>query len=157
MAVLLQAQLRRAGVAVKIEQMDASAFGSRQQAHTFDAALGGFHAGSSPDGIHEVWTSAGLGENGANYGSYASPVFDAQFDSAMVAGPHAARAAFTRAYTTINEDAPAVWLYEPKTVIGIDRRFRTGVMRPDAWWIGVADWYIPASERVPRDRLLLSR
>jgi peptide/nickel transport system substrate-binding protein len=157
MAVLLQAQLHRAGVAVKIEQMDASAFGGRLQAHTFDAALGAFHGGASPDGTRDVWTSAGLGDNGANYGSYANPVFDAQFDSALVASPEGARAAFTRAYTTINEDAPAVWLYEPKTVLGIDRRFRTAEMRPDAWWIDLADWYIPPSERVPRDRLLLSR
>ena len=68
-----------------------------------------------------------------------------------------ARERFTLAYAIINQDAPAVWLYEPKTVIGIHRRIRTGWMRPDAWWADLADWYIPPVERLLRDRLPLAR
>ena len=61
------------------------------------------------------------------------------------------------AYTTINKDAPAVWLYEPKTVLGVDRRIKMPWLRPDAWWADLGEWYIPAAERISRDRLLLSR
>jgi hypothetical protein len=46
-----------------------------------------------------------------------------------------------------------VWLYEPKTVIGLHRRVRIGVVRPDAWWIDLGSWYIPPAERLLRDRL----
>jgi peptide/nickel transport system substrate-binding protein len=157
LAVLLQAQLRRMGIRVDIEQMDNSAFMARQQAHSFDAALGGWHLGASPDGTREAWSTAGVGKDGVNYGSYENPAFDAQFDSALLADPDHARQRFTLAYGTINQDAPAVWLYESRTAIGLHRRIRTGWMRPDAWWVDLADWHIPVEERLPRDRLPLAR
>jgi len=40
----------------------------------------------SPDGTRAAWSSAGVGDAGVNYGSYESPVFDAQLDSALRAG-----------------------------------------------------------------------
>lgn len=151
LAVLLQEQLRGTGIRVNIEQMDNSAFMTRQQARTFDAVLGAWHLGASPDGTRLAWSSAGLGKEGTNFGSYANPTFDAQLDSALLSGPELARERFTRAYGTINQDAPAVWLYEPRAVIGLHTRIRTGWMRPDAWWADLGDWHIPPSERLARD------
>ncbi|MFL5558166.1 MAG: hypothetical protein ACJ794_05995, partial [Gemmatimonadaceae bacterium] len=86
-----------------------------------------------------------------------NPRFDALLDSALAADPASARVAFTRAYSVINEDAPAIWLYEPRKIIGIHRRIRTAKMRPNAWWFDLADWYIPPVERVPRDRTPTAR
>ena len=157
LAVLLQAQLRSMGIRVEIEQMENSAFMARQQTRSFDAALGGWHLGTSPDGTRQAWSTAGADKDGVNYGSYENPTFDAQLDSALRADPERAREKFTLAYATINQDAAAVWLYEPRTVIGLHRRLRTGWMRPDAWWADLGDWYIPASERLLRDRLPLVR
>lgn len=157
MAVLLQAQLRRMGIRINIEQLEAATVVAKQAAHNFDTALGGWHLGASPDGIRQAWSSKGVSKEGLNYGSYENPVFDAQLDSALRADAAHARERFTLAYVTINEDAPAVWLYEPMSVIGIHRRIRTGWMRPDAWWADLGTWYIPPSERLPRDRLLPPR
>jgi peptide/nickel transport system substrate-binding protein len=157
MAVPLQAQLGQMGIRVAIETMGSAAMGSREQAGRFDAALGSWHMGASPDGTRAAWSSAGVGDAGVNYGSYESPVFDAQLDSALRADSAHARDLFSRAYATINADAPAVWLYEPMTIMGLHRRIRTGWTRPDAWWINLGDWYIPRRERVLRDRLQLSR
>jgi peptide/nickel transport system substrate-binding protein len=157
MAVQIQAQLRRAGIRVEVVPMEASAMGALQDAHKFDAALGDWHMGASPDGTGQAWSTKGIGKDGVNYGSYSDPLFDAQLDSALRAGPTRARAAFTAAYATINGDAPAVWLYEPKTVLGIHRRIKIPWMRPDAWWADLGEWYIPPAERLPRDLLLLSR
>ena len=158
MAVLLQAQLRRAGIRMNIDQMDYPAFLSRWSGHNFDAALGNWNMGATPGGTPHAWGSIGIGKEGTNFGSYANPVFDAQLDSALAArNPEEARARFTRAYETINEDAPAIWLYEPKTVIGIHRRIRTTPMRSGAWWIDLASWWIPAADRLPKDRLPRAR
>lgn len=157
LAVLIQAQLRRMGIRVDIGQMDNSAFQARQQARTFDAVIGSWQVGASPDGTRQGWSSAGVGKDGLNYGSYENPTFDAQLDSALVSDPEHAREKFTLAYATINQDAPAVWLYEPRTVIGLHRRIRTGWMRPDAWWTDLGDWHIPPAERLLRDRLRLAR
>jgi len=145
------------GIRVNIEQMDNSAFMARQQARTFDAVLGAWHLGASPDGTRLAWSSAGLGREGTNFGSYANPTFDAQLDSALLSGPDRARERFTLAYGTINQDAPAVWLYEPRAVIGLHRRIRTGWTRPDAWWADLGDWHIPPAERLTRDLVRLAR
>jgi peptide/nickel transport system substrate-binding protein len=151
LAVLLQEQLRSAGVRVNIEQMDNSALMARQQARSFDAVLGAWHLGASPDGTRLAWSSIGANKDGTNFGSYENPTFDAQLDSALLSESGDARDRFTRAYATINEDAPAVWLYEPRAVIGLHRRIQTGWMRPDAWWADLGNWYIPGAERIPRD------
>jgi hypothetical protein len=78
-------------------------------------------------------------------------------DSALSAGFGNARERFTAAYAVINDDAPAVWLYEPRKIIGIHKRIRTSGMRPDAWWADLAEWSIPPSERILRDRLPIRR
>jgi peptide/nickel transport system substrate-binding protein len=156
-AVLLQAQLRSMGIGVAIEQMEGSAFMAREDSRNFDAALGNWHLGASPDGTRQAWSTAGMNREGVNFGSYENPTFDAQLDTALRADSAHARERFTLAYVTINQDAPAVWLYEPRTVIGLHRRIRTGWMRPDAWWADLGDWYIPPLERVLRDRLPLAR
>ena len=153
LAVLIQEQLRSMGIRVNIELMDNSAFMAREQAHTFDAVLGGSHLRASPDGTRLAWTSAGLGKEGTNFGSYSNRAFDIQLDSALLSGLEDARQRFTRAYSTINQDAPAVWLYEPRAVIGIHTRIRTGWMRPDAWWADLGDWHVNASQRLARDRV----
>ena len=49
---------------------------------------------------------------------------------------------------SIIEDAPGIWLYEPPTVAGMHKRIRTTAMRADGYWSGMADWWIPAAERI---------
>jgi peptide/nickel transport system substrate-binding protein len=157
MGLLLQEQLRRMGVRVQLEQLESSTEGDREARGTFDAALGSWTMPSSPDGMRDAWTTHGIGKQGVNYGSYSNPRFDALLDSALRADPAHAREKFTMAFAVINDDAPAVWLYEPRKIIGIHRRIRTAEMRPDAWWFDLADWYIPRVDRLLRDRIPLAR
>jgi peptide/nickel transport system substrate-binding protein len=157
MGPLLQEQLRRMGIRVELEQLETSTENDREAHGAFDAALSSWTMSSSPDGMRDAWTSHGIGKNGVNYSSYSNPRFDALLDSALWADSATAREKFTRAFAVINEDAPAVWLYEPRKIIGIHRRIRTTEMRPDAWWFDLADWYIPPVERLLRDRIPLLR
>jgi len=155
MAVLLQEQLRRIGVAVDLDQMDHATFQARLTARDFDAALWDWHLGSSAGALKETWTTAAArGPSGLNYGSYSNPTFDAYVDSATSAMDLAkSRSYYTVAYRIAIEDAPAIWLFEPRMVLGIHRRIKPAPIRPDAWWYSVADWYIPAGEQIPRDRV----
>jgi peptide/nickel transport system substrate-binding protein len=157
MGPLLQEQLRRIGIRVELERLEPSTEGDREARGTFDAALSSWTMASSPDGMREAWTSHGIGKYGVNYGSYSNPRFDALLDSALGADSAHAREKFTMAFAVINDDAPAVWLYEPRKILGIQRRIRTAEMRPDAWWFALGDWYIPPVERLMRDRIPLSR
>lgn len=152
MAVLVQEQLRQAGVKVDIDQLDFPAFVSRENSRTFDAAFGQWHVEASPGSIRQTWGTAGVVPGGSNYGSYSSSLFDAQIDSALADGTFVARRAhFTAAYRTIDDDAPAIWFAEPKRIMAVNRRINTGALRADAWWANVADWMIPAGKRIARD------
>jgi peptide/nickel transport system substrate-binding protein len=79
---------------------------------------------------------------------------DALLDSATAAfDPARTRSYARRAFEIIIDDAPAIWLYEPPTVAGMDKRIRTAKMRADGYWSGLADWWIPAGERTARDQI----
>ena len=156
-APLIQEQFRRAGVRVRLEPIELSTQFDRERQGKFDASLGGWAMPSSPDAIRGAWTTAGIGAGGTNFGAYSNRKFDALVDAALWAPPESAREAFTRAYSVINDDAPAIWLYEPRKIIGIHRRLQTAVTRPDAWWFDLADWRIPRNERIARDRLPMAR
>ena len=89
-------------------------------------------------------------------GTTTREAFDAQLDSALATGnPAKARPHWLRAYQTIVDDAPAVWLFEPRLVAGVHRRVRVAGLRADGWWTRLADWSIPARERIGRDRVAL--
>jgi peptide/nickel transport system substrate-binding protein len=152
MAVLIQEQLRLAGVRVDIERLDNNTMSDRFKTHRFDAAMAGLAATPSPSGVKQTWTAAAAREGGFNYGRYESVRFDAQVDSAITARTKAsAQAHYRAAYQAIVDDAPAIWLYEPPVEAGASARLRLGVMRADAWWMGIPGWTIAPGKRLPRD------
>lgn len=155
MAVLLQAQLRRVGVAATVQPLELNAFMRTQSARDFDSAIEGYVPDPNPAAIREQWGSASAAEHGsANYAGYGNPRFDALIDSASRASTlAAARPFFARAYQLLIDDAPAIWLAEPRTIVGVHRRIHIPALRSDAWWANLADWSIPPSERIARDRL----
>jgi peptide/nickel transport system substrate-binding protein len=105
-------------------------------------------------GVLQTWGRVGARRGGSNYGSYESPAFDARVDSALAAtDPARSRVQWLRAYQTAVDDAPAIWLFEPMNVAGVHRRVHLAPLRPDGWWTNLAAWYIPAGERVGRDRV----
>ncbi len=158
MAVIIQDQLKQVGAKMNIDKVEFAAFIDREKRHGFDAVMGGWHVDPSPGGIRQTWGSAGARAGGSNYGSYANPAFDAQADSALSAMTLPERRdRFKRAYQTIIDDAPAIWLAEPKSAVAINRRIRTPTLRPDSWWSSLAEWWVPTTERIARDNVGLRR
>ena len=155
LAVLIQEQLRRIGVAVQIEEMEFNSFRSRVESRDFDATIWEWRLGATPNSVRDLWGSAsGRNPEGSNHGSYDNTHFDSYVDSAIAARTSAsAKKYFSTAYQTIIDDAPAIWLAEPKTVIGLHRRITTGPMRADAWWFDLGSWTIPKPEQIDRDRI----
>jgi len=153
LAVLLQEQLRQAGVKVDVEQLDFPVLMERERKRAFDAAIGVWSTQPSPGSIRGTWGTAGSrASSGSNYSSYENPVFDANVDSALASfNPAARKAYFTKAYDTIIQDAPAIWLAEPLPTVGYHSRLQLAPLRSDAWWAHIADWWIPSDKRIPRD------
>jgi len=158
-AVLLQEQLKHVGVKVDVEQLAFPALIDKLRKHGFDATIVQLNTQPSPGAVRGSWGSAAAKTPGSNnLGSYESPLFDAYVDSAVNSFDKGkARDYFTRAYETIVQDAPAIWLAEPKQIVGYHSRLQLAPMRPDAWWAHLADWWIPSDKRIPRDSIPPSR
>ena len=153
-AVLLQDAFKHVGAAVKVDETDMSGFVAKNHDRLFDAMLETYGTDPSVSGFKQSWSSAALGKDGSNYSSYANPTVDALLDSATYTfDPARTRAYARRAFEIMIEDAPGIWLYEPPMVAGIHKRIHTTHMRADGFWAGMPDWWIPASERTPRDRI----
>ncbi len=151
-AVLLQEQFRLIGADVKIEATDFGAWLSRSKARTYDAVVGQWGQDAGPANVRDTWMSAGAAKGGNNYSSYRSKAFDAQVDSGLAAfEPSVMRAHFAAAWRIIADDAPAIWLAEPRRVMAVQSRIKVTGIRPDAWWAGIARWQIPADQRIARD------
>lgn len=155
MAVIIQEQLRQAGVKVNVEQVEFPVLMDKFHKHSFDMAIGQWNTQPSPGSVRGSWgTSGSRGPNGNNYGSYENPVFDALVDSALASFDAAKRKSyFTRAYDTIIQDAPAIWLAEPLPTVGYHKRLQLGTLRADAWWAHIPEWWIPNDKRIPRDNV----
>ena len=153
-AVLIQEQLRELGIRVDIDQMDFNAFMDAANRGRYDAALHGRASDPGLTDINQSWTTAAVPPAGQNWIRYSNPAVNALADS-LVNAPSAdqARQLKHRAYQIITDDAAGVWLYDVLTIGGAHKRLRTEGMRADAWWSGVADWWIPANERIERDRI----
>src|SRR5881296_213422 len=149
-AVLLQEQFRRIGADVQLDEVEFSVFDQRTQAGRFDAAVIARQADPTPtSSLPQVWTTAGR----SNAGRYASPVFDRLVDQASAAPRRdAAKALWRRAIETLNQDAPAVFLYAPDNMAAVNRRVTGVVIRPDDYWALVRTWRIPADQLTDRDR-----
>ena len=155
MIVAIQESLRKLGMEVVVDAVDGNTFVGRLVARDFDVAFDGRHVEPSVSGLRAFWSVASARDaNGQNYGNYENPRFDAHLDSALAARDLAsARPHATQAFETIVADVPAVWLYETRTAMLMHRRIRPVHLVSTAWWAGLADWSIPAAERLPRDRV----
>ena len=143
LAVLLQEQFQRAGIAMRITAVEPSVFGARLEQGDFDAALNVWRTDPSPSGIRQVWGTPPRGTIGANFSRYSNPGFDAVVDSAVRTFRSAERRAlFGRAWQVVIDDAAAIWMYEPRNIAAVSNRVTPVGLRGDAWWASLAQWRV---------------
>lgn len=153
-AVLLQEAFRKIGVSATPDVSDFATFMSKLNNGAFDMQLNNYVPDPGVSGFKQSWSTAGIGKDGTNSGSYSNPLVDAMLDSATATfDPARTRAYARRAFETIIEDAPGIWLYETPAVMGLDKRIHPVGMRADGYWSHLADWWIPASQRSARDKI----
>jgi peptide/nickel transport system substrate-binding protein len=153
-AVLIQEQLKSIGATADVEALDIRAFVTRLQSGNFDAVLHSMSADPARSGAKQLWAAAGFPPAGGNYLRYSNRAVDALLDSAATTFDRELMdQQYHRAFQTLADDAPAVWLYDVLAVAGAHKRLRTEGMGSYGWWTGLADWWIPANERIDRDRI----
>jgi peptide/nickel transport system substrate-binding protein len=156
-SVMLQDQLKKLGVQADLESPDNVTFLARSSAGDYDTELAGYNMDPSVSGLKQNWGTNAIGAGGLNGLFYSNPKVDALLDSATTLfDPVKAKAAASRAYQTIVDDAPAVFLYDIVLIDAVNRRITTAPTRPDGWFQNLADWSIPSDKRIDRDRIGLA-
>ena len=150
-AVLLQAQLKPLGVDLRLQPLEFTLFEQRSVRKDFDATFQARTLDASPASVLQLFGSEGVRQS--NYGSYRSAAFDSLTRRAIAAPTRdAARPLWREALGALNDDAPAVFLLSPPMAAAVHRRFAGVRIRPDEWLAGVAAWFVPPGDRLPRDR-----
>lgn len=153
MAVTLQEQLRQFGIAMEIERAENRTFTQKREAGQFDVVFGGWLTVPSPRTLVGTWMSATKpGQGTRNDGRWENAAFDAAVTTGITTmDREEAKRAFSRAYQTIADDVPALFLYEPRIVAAVHRRFTVPAWRPDGWWRTLHEWSVDPAQRLPRD------
>jgi len=152
-AVIVQEQLRRVGIAMRISELDFLTFQERGQSGDFDMFYGTFGGDPSPSTIVEAWTAHAVG--GFNYGRYVNAEFDRAVASAIEARTLVtARDRWAEAMTIINGDAPAIWMSATGPKAGVHRRLQHVTIRGDNMTATLPAWSVSPSAMIARDRIV---
>ncbi|HVS03383.1 MAG TPA: ABC transporter substrate-binding protein [Thermoanaerobaculia bacterium] len=119
--VLIQEQLRRAGIDAAPRFLDGQALTAANTAHDFDATLSGWAIDTSLD-VRYAFHSSEI-DDGYNFGCYANPEVDALIE--RIAGtqePRDAEPLFHRLQHLLHREQPYTFLWEPQWLVGLDRR-----------------------------------
>ena len=140
-AVLIQNQLRRAGIEARPRALDHNEMVAENEAHRFDSSIVAWTIDTSLDMSYAFSTEA-IAE-GTNFGSYSNPELDRLFATARLqTDPERAKAALVEAQRILHRDQPYTLLWEPQRLDGVAARLRD--VQPNAlsayfnlrqWWI----------------------
>jgi len=148
-AVILQGQLKRIGVDLRIQPLEFTVMERRTQTGDFDAAFVSRTIDPSPSSVLQWW-SPGAGDN---IGRYADTVFQALTAAALRARTRAAAAPLWReALERLNDEAPAIFLFSPRNNAAVATRIDHVTIRPDDWLATVTDWRVSEARPIARDR-----
>ena len=152
-ARLLQEQFRVVGVRAEIDEVEFSVVTQRLQAGNYDTAV--LSRGNDPSpgsGITQSWTRGGWG--GSNFGRYYNAEFERLVDRAIAAPTKdQARGFWRAAISTINADAPGIFLYSLENIAAVHKRIDNVQIRPDSWAALLRTWRIPPDRLIDRDRV----
>jgi len=150
-AVILQEQLKRAGIDVVIQALEPNAMGSRMASRNFDSYFGAWLQDPSPGSIEESWTTSGIAAGG-NYGRYSNPEVDRMIEEVRSEfDRQAAREQWKRIIGMINADAPAIWIYGGTLSVGIHDRFQDVSFPWDEWWKNLWTFQVDPARLIGRD------
>jgi peptide/nickel transport system substrate-binding protein len=147
-AVIIQDELRRLGVEVRIQPVEFTVMERRTAVGDFDAAFVSRTIDPSPGALRQFWAPGA----GSNIGRYASPAFDSLAAAAGRARTRAEAAPlWHRALERLNDDAPAIFVFSPRNNAALSTRLEHVTIRPDSWLATVTEWRVGAVERSARD------
>ncbi len=140
----MKEDMRKAGVKMNIETVDWNAFTKALDERKFDSVIMRWGGGGVNPDPTQIWHSKSAQGSGSNFVSYSNPKVDRLIETAINITDKSKRVkAFHEIHELIAEDAPYVFLYEPKySMYAVSKR----VVRPKDTYnysVGPRYWSLP--------------
>jgi peptide/nickel transport system substrate-binding protein len=135
MALLIQQQLRQAGIDVVLRQFEFPLWTEHRNAGRFDIDFSATSQDPSPSGLTQGWSCGG----GTNAAHYCNPAVDSLMQRAVASRDRAGEA-WHAVLRQIEDDAPAAFMYAPSYVYAVHRRFGNVTIRPESSWLLLWKW-----------------
>ena len=143
-SIIIQAQLKAAGVDVQLEQIEGNTFFERLRKKDFEASLSGWSASLILDPT-DLWHSGSQYQ--FNFTSYSNPEVDKLIDGGMKEpDPAKSNAIWREMQAKIYEDQPYLFMYWYDDAVAVHSRFQDVTPNilsevKDLW-----NWWVPADE-----------
>ncbi|HPC84513.1 MAG TPA: ABC transporter substrate-binding protein [Thermoanaerobaculaceae bacterium] len=139
MAVLIQADLAKVGVAASPRPVEFGALMARQESGDFDAVLAAWEEATKVD-LASGWATASAEAGSGNFFGYSNPELDRVLaDVAAAPDLERARVLLARAQQLIVADQPVTFLYEARQLVAFSSRL-TATPNPALVFFGIANW-----------------
>ena len=136
----------RAGITMNLDPTEFNTMVQKMDAREIDAITLGWTGGIEGD-LKQIFHSASIADGGSNYVAYSNPELDALIDEARVTVDEDERLKLWReAAAILHEDQPYTFLFDSKSVVFVDDRFKnvkvtkTGLNDP-------VEYYVPREEQ----------
>jgi peptide/nickel transport system substrate-binding protein len=120
-ATLMKSCLEKIGIICYVKPTEFATLVDTAEHHNFDAVMGGWGAGTDPDGESNIWAT----NSGRNYVSYSNPRVDELFVKGRQEFDRDKRAAiYGEILSLIWEDQPYTWLFNRNALFAFNKSLR---------------------------------
>ena len=141
-ALTLQDELKKHGIAVTVRQLDWTIFLDDVRNHKFDAMILGWAMSVNEPDAYQVWHSSQAANKGSNMISYKNAQVDKILEDYRREFDPEKRIELYREFQRIlDNEQPYTFLFMGKSISAVHRRFRkvevlpSGGLRPLEWWV----------------------
>jgi peptide/nickel transport system substrate-binding protein len=144
--ILVQDMLQEVGIEVTPNILEWTILIGDTNKKNFEAVVLGWVVGLKMD-MTTIWHSDSINDK-FNYTSYSNPEFDRLNDDAIFEmDPEKAKQMWWRAQEMIAEDQPYTFLYSPKDINFVHRRFQNVQMETVGWNYNLEQWWVPKDQQ----------
>jgi peptide/nickel transport system substrate-binding protein len=143
-ALTLQDELKKHGIAATVRELDWTVFLSQVKERNYDAMILGWSMSVTEPDAYQVWHSSQAANKGSNHIAYKNPRVDKILEDYRREFDPKKRIELYREFQKIlHEDQPYTFLFTPKSISAVSRRFR-GVEVLPIGGLRALDWWTPA-------------
>ncbi len=144
--ILVQDMFKEVGIEIIPNILEWTVFSEDMNNKNFEAAVAGWLVGLKMD-MTTIWHSNSINDR-FNFVSYSNPEFDQLNDAAIFEmDAEKAKEMWWRAQEMIAEDQPYSFLYMPKELNFVHKRFQNVQMQAVGWGYNLEQWWVPKDQQ----------